>query len=72
MDLQLALPRQAAVAHTKIHQHISQLLVQVAQDLLAVTVLTMAAVVVVVRVVLVLRVEMELHQLQQHLQAVLA
>jgi hypothetical protein len=48
------------------------LLVQVAQDLLAVTVLTMAAAAVVVRVVLVLHAEMDLHQLQQHLQVVLA
>jgi hypothetical protein len=72
MELQLALVTQAAVAHTKIHQHISQLLVQVVQALLVETVLSMAAAVEVVPVVLVFDVEMELHQLQQHLQAVLA
>jgi hypothetical protein len=60
------------VVHTKIHQHTSRLLVQVAQDLLVVMVPVMAAAAVVVLVVPVLRAEMELHQLQQHLQVVLA
>jgi hypothetical protein len=72
MEPQLALVTQAAVVRMKIHRHILRLLVPVAQDLLAVTVLTMAAAAVVVRVVLVLRVEMELHQLRQHPQAELA
>jgi hypothetical protein len=44
----------------------------VAQDLLAVTVPSMVAAAAAVLVVLVLHVEMELHQLQQHLQVVLA
>jgi hypothetical protein len=60
------------VVHTKIHQLISQLLVQVVQALLVETDQEMVAVVVVVLVALVLRAEMELHQLQQHLQVVLA
>jgi hypothetical protein len=60
------------VVHTKIHQLISQLLVQVVQALLVETDQEMVAVVVVVPVALVLRAEMELHQLQQHLQVVLA
>jgi hypothetical protein len=44
----------------------------VAQDLLAVTVPSMVVAAAAVLVVLVLHVEMELHQLQQHLQVVLA
>jgi hypothetical protein len=48
------------------------LLAQVAQDLLVVMVPVMAAAAAVVLVVPVLRAEMELHQLQQHLQVVLA
>jgi hypothetical protein len=61
-----------AVVRMKIHRHILRLLVQVVQALLVETVLSMAAAVEVVPVVLVFDVEMELHQLQQHLQAVLA
>jgi hypothetical protein len=60
------------VVHTKIHQLISQLLVQVVQALLVETDQEMAAAAAVVLVVPVLRAEMELHQLQQHLQVVLA
>jgi hypothetical protein len=56
----------------KIHLHILRSLVQVAQDLLAVTVPSMVVAAAAVLVVLVLHVEMELHQLQQHLQVVLA
>jgi hypothetical protein len=48
------------------------LLAQVAQDLLVVMVPVMAAAAAVVLVVPVLRAEMELHQLRQHLQVVLA
>jgi hypothetical protein len=60
------------VVHTKIHQLISQLLVQVAPDLLVETVPSMVAAAVVVPVVPVLHAEMELHRLQEHLQVVLA
>jgi hypothetical protein len=56
----------------KIHRHIFRLLVQVAQNLLAEEVPSTVAVVAVALVALVLHVEMELHQLQEHLQAVLA
>jgi hypothetical protein len=48
------------------------LLVQVVQALLVETDQEMVAAAVVVLVALVLRAEMELHQLQQHLQVVLA
>jgi hypothetical protein len=72
MEPQLALVTQAAVVRMKIHLHILRSLVQVAQDLLAVTVPSMVAAAAAVLVVLVLHVEMELHQLQQHLQVVLA
>jgi enamine deaminase RidA (YjgF/YER057c/UK114 family) len=56
----------------KIHQHISRLLVQVAQDLLAEEVPSTAVAVVAVLAAPVLHVEMDLYQLQEHLQAVLA
>jgi hypothetical protein len=72
MELQLVLVTQVAAVLMKIHRHISRLLAQVAQDLLAEEDPSTAAVVVVVPAVLVLRAEMELHQLQEHLQAVLA
>jgi hypothetical protein len=72
MELQLALVTQAVAVLMKIHRHIFRLLVQVAQDLLAEEDPSTAVVVVVALVVLVLHVEMELHQLRQHLQAVLA
>jgi hypothetical protein len=60
------------VVHTKIHQHTSRLLVQVAQDLLVEMAPGMVAAVVVALVVPVLHAEMELHQPQQHLQVELA
>jgi hypothetical protein len=72
MEPQLALVTQAAVVRMKIHRHILRLLVQVAQDLSAEEVLSTVAVAVAALVVLVLHVEMELHQLRQHPQAVLA
>jgi hypothetical protein len=56
----------------KIHQHISRLPASAAQGLLAEEVPLMAVVVAVAPVVRVLHAAMELHQLQQHLQAVLA
>jgi hypothetical protein len=72
MEPQLALVTQAAVVRMKIHRHILRLLVPVAQDLSAEEVLSTVAVVAVALVALVLHAEMELHQLQEHLQAVLA
>jgi hypothetical protein len=72
MELQLVLVTQAAEVRIKTHQLTPRLLEQVAQDLLAVTVPSTVAVAAAALVVLVFDVEMELHQLQQHLQAVLA
>jgi hypothetical protein len=72
MELQLVLVTRAVAVLMKIHRHISRLLVQVAQNLLAEEVPSTVAVVAVALVALVLHVEMELHQLRQHLQAVLA
>jgi enamine deaminase RidA (YjgF/YER057c/UK114 family) len=72
MELPLALVTQVAAVRMKIHQHISRLLVQVAQDLLAEEVPSTAVAAVAVLAAPVLHVEMDLYQLQEHLQAVLA
>jgi hypothetical protein len=71
MEVQLALDTQAVVVHMQTHLQKLQSLELVVQLSSAVTDLEMAAAVVVEPAALVLHAEMDLHQLQQHLQAVL-
>jgi cell division protein FtsL len=71
MEVQSALDTQVAVVLMQTHRQKLQSLELVVQVLLAVTDLVMVAVAVVELAALVLHVEMDLHQLQQHLQAVL-
>jgi cell division protein FtsL len=69
MEVQSALDTRVAVVHMQTHLQKLQSLEPVVQVSSAVTDLVMAVVVVVEPAALVLHVEMDLHQLQQHLQA---